>query len=231
MILDWRTYTAGAAVVLALVFGGLWLHGRDSRLKAEGQLALQTAELDSAKVRSARAVARADSAAAVARAEREVSDRKAAEVAATLVRERVARAAAQERAEAAIARAPAKADTIVLAAVSGDTAAVRERVRELLDVQAEERAGWLGVIRSDSIVIRELRALDATRVEALVAADARDAARVAAMDSLTVRAEAAEAALATSLKARPGWLERTGWKVAIPVAIAGGWYARGKLGG
>lgn len=226
-----RTYVTGGAVLLALVFGGLWLKSRDDRIRNEGKLVLLQVAYDSARALGDRRIASADSAAARARAERAASDARAAQAEARIAQETRAAAEARQRAEDAILRAPAKADTIVLVSMTADTAAVRRRVNELLAVHAEERRGWQDVIRSDSVTIFELRAVGASRLAALDSAAALDVQRVAEVDALVKRAEAAEAVTTAALKTRPGWFERTGWKIAVPLAAVGGWFLHARVAG
>lgn len=196
-----RTSVALTAIAVALLFGGLWLRDRDARLRTEGRLELLQVELDSARVQSDRQVAAADDAA-----------RQAGRV---MAQERIAREAAQRDAAAARARQSPDADSIVLIAATGDTAAVRARVDTLLADFEAERSGLLAVIRSDSLVIIELRALAGARLDAMTA--------------LEGRALAAEAVAGAALGSRPGWWERTGWKLAVPLALAAGWELRSRL--
>jgi hypothetical protein len=198
-----RTALVIGAVIIAVIFGGLWLHDRDERVRAEGRLELVRVELDSARAQSDRRV--------------EASDRRAAEAEAVTRRERIAREAAERRIADAVVRQPAAADSIVVIAATGDTAAVRARVEQLQALHEEERAGWTAVVRSQDLVIAELRALDLTRVSAI--------------DALERRALAAEVVADAALATRPGWFERTGWKIAVPLAFAAGWWANGQVGG
>lgn len=213
--LDVRTWVALGGMLVALIFGALWLHERDDRIRAEGELEPMLVEIDSARARATRLREASDSAVAEAK-------RAAARDSVVAERERAARAAAERRAAAALAAQPAAADSIVVVAATGDTVAVREAVVRYEAIVADERAAHLAVHRSDSLVILELRALAGARLDAMAALERRALAG-------EERADLAEAALGVALRTRPGWFERTGWKLALPAAAYLGWKAHEEL--
>jgi hypothetical protein len=222
-------WVAIAATVLALIFGALWFKDRDDRIRAEGQVSELQEARDSAAAEAERRVAASDSAAVEARREATASDSASAALASALERERRARGAAQARAAEAILRAAGLADTIVVTAASGDTAAVRRAVDTLLANVAEERAGWAAVARSDSMVIVRQASTLAQHERTIAQFEALDVTRVRALTAMEARAVAAEALAEAALRTAPGWFERNAWWIAGGAGIAIGWTARDKL--
>lgn len=192
---------AAIAAMALLGFGAC--HQYKERLRAEGAYEILKA--------------RADSMAEVSAAAVKASEARDSARAAVDRREAAARAEADRRVRAAAARLPAASDRVVAAAAPSDTAAVRARLAELEAVYEERDAARLARIASDSVVIAELRALDVTRL--------------AAIRSLEGALAASQAAAGVSLETRPGWLERTGKKVLVGLAIAGAFLAGQRIGG
>lgn len=189
-----RLYLEIGLVVTAALFGWGYVHQRDARLRAEGQIELFKARADSTARAAAVAVqesARRDSAAA-----------------ATIRREEAARADAERRAAILAAKIPAAADSVVAAAAPADSAAVRAAVQAMQRIYDERDRARLEQLQADSVIIAELRALDVTRL--------------AAIASLETALSASQAEAAAALEARPGWVERSLPKILIPVAFVAG---------
>lgn len=195
-----------AAVELALVvicglLSWAYVNQRDDRLRAEGRVEVAEQRADSLEG-AARAAVRAT----------EDRDMAAARV---IRRETTARAEAERRAVRAEARLPKASDAVIAAAAPADSAAVRDALSELEALYEERDQARLERIRSDSVVIAELNDLDRTRVTAIRTLEAALAASQAEVDALR--------------DARPGWLERNGPKVLVPLAFVGGWVMRGLI--
>lgn len=198
-----RGWAELALVILAATAGWGYVHQRDERLRAEGRLELVQAVADS----TAKAAADAKAATVAADSARAASDR----------REEARRAQDRDRADRAAAKVPAAADSVVAAAAPADSAAVRARVQQLEGIHEDREGALLDIIRSDSVTIAQLRALDVTRLTAIESLES-------ALASSQAKADAA-------LEARPGWVERNLPKVGIGAAVVVGWILHGAVAG
>ncbi len=124
--------------------------------------------------------------------------------------------AATQRARAAESRRPQVIDRIVEREAPADTAVARRVAVEVVDslTEHEIRPLRLALATQDSAYASQGRLLAAT-----------DEARLRASEALTAALRERDLLRA----ARPSWLARNGPRVAIPLAIAGGWYLRGAL--
>lgn len=191
------------AVGVAILASWGFVHQRDGRIRAEVQLAAAVARADS--------TARAAHAAVVATRARDTV------TASVERREEAHRAVAGAAADSLAARAPAAATAVVSAAAPADSAAVRARLDSLVALYDARDRARLEQLRADSAIIDELHA--------------RDVTRLAAIASLETALAASQAEAKAALAARPGWIERTLPKIAVGVALVGGWWLRGLLHG
>lgn len=198
-----RVWIEGGLILLVLLAGWGFMHQRDNRLRAEGRLELELARADSTARAAAELVA--------------ASERRDSAAAAAIARAEEGRAAAERRASNITRKITPAADSVVLAAAPSDSTAVRARLDELVALYEERDRARLEQLAAADQIIAELRALDVTRL--------------AAIRSLETALSAAQAATETALEARPGWLERNGPRVLIPLAFVAGWVLSAQLGG
>lgn len=173
---------------------------RDVRLRLEGEVADLRADADSISTDAVARVADAEQRALLAEAVIEVEAEK--------------RARAERQVRVLIREQEAAGDSVVVAALTGDTAAVRGRVENLQALHEREREEWGAVVRSQDLVIWELRALDSARVDAIRGLEA---------------ALAAKEAVIAAMPQPPGWLSRNAWWISAGAGLYVGWNARGSV--
>jgi hypothetical protein len=198
-----RAWVEIALVVVALLAGWGFMHQRDNRLRAEGRLELE--------------IARADSTAEAAADRVRESEARDSAAAATVRQAEAARAVAERRAAELAARAPAAADSVVAASAPADSAKVRARLDQLVALYEARDRERLAQLAAADVVIGERDAVIVTKDGAI--------------RSLQAALADAQAVTETALEAQPGWFERNGPKILVPLAFAVGWVAHTMTGG